>query len=328
MYSHARLNPEVASAVDRLAAEGVISAEAAPRLRRIARGELICLRPELRVLLYAGATLVAAGAAELVRENYRRIGPVAITLALSVAATAAFAHVFRRARPFSRERVPSPTLAFDYVLMLAVLLFGSDLAYVETQFRVLGPGWSGHLLIFSAVALAAAYRFDSAAVLSLGLSSFAAWRGVTVRDPFAVFFGSRTAAVRANAIACGLLFVAGAVFAARRRFKAHFEPVWGNLGLLLLFGGLLSGALGAGRWVAWDGALLAVAAAVLAIAVRAVRELYAAAAIVAGYVGAMRFVLHPIRGDVALFTATAISAAAVLGALLRLHGTMKARRAS
>jgi hypothetical protein len=321
------LNPSVAEAVDRLAADGVLPAEAAPRLRRIARGELLSVRPELRVLLYAGVTLVAAGAAEFVRENYRRLGPVAITFALSLAAAAVFAYVFRRARPFSRDAVPAPTLAFDYAVVLAVLLLASDLAYVETQFRLLGPNWSGHLLLFSLVAAAAAYRFDSAATLSLALSAFAAWRGVAVRDPFAVFFGSRTAMLRANAIACGLLFLAGAAISARRRFKAHFEPVWGNLGLLLLFGGLLSGALGAGRWPAWDAFLIAAAGFVLFFAIRAGRELYAAAAIVAGYPGAMRIVLHPIRGDVALFTVVALSASAVLVALLHLHKRMKERRA-
>jgi hypothetical protein len=321
------LNPDVAEAVDRLAAEGVLPAGALPRLGRIARGGLLSVRPELRVLLYAGVTLVAAGTAEFVRENYRRIGPVAITFAISLAAAGAFAYVFRRARPFSRDAVPSPTLAFDYALVLGVLLFGSDLAYVETQFRLLGPNWSGHLLLFSLVALAAAYRFDSAATLSLALSAFAAWRGVAVRDPFAALFGSRTALVRANAIACGLLFLAGAAISARRRFKAHFEPVWGNLGLLLLFGGLLSGALGPGPWLVWDALLLAAAVSVLFFAIRAGRELYAAAAIVALYLGAMKIVLHPIRGDVALFTVVSLSASAALVALLHLHKRMKDRRA-
>ncbi len=321
------MNPEVAEAIDGLAAEGVLPAAAVPRLRRIARGDLLSVSPELRVLLYAGVTLVTAGAAEFVRENYRRIGPVAITFALSLAAAAAFAYVFRRARPFSRGVVPSPTLGFDYALVLGVLLFGSDLAYVETQFRLLGPNWSGHLLLFSLVALAAAYRFDSATTVSLALTAFAAWRGIAVRDPFAVFFGSRTALVRANAIACGLLFLAGAAVSTRRRFKAHFEPVWGNLGLLLLFGGLLSGAIGPESWFVWDVCLIAVAAAVLFFAIRAGRELYAAAAIVAGYLGAMKIILHPIRDAVALFTVVSVSATAVLVALLRLHGIMKERRA-
>jgi hypothetical protein len=321
------LQPEVLAAVDRLEREGILSPSAAAVARRDASGGILSVRPELRVLLYAGVTLVAAGSAEFVRENYRRIGPVAITFALTLAAAAAFAYVIRRARPFSRNAVPSPTLAFDYAVVLAVLLFGSDLAYVETQFRLLGPHWSGHLLLFSLVALGAAYRFDSAATLSLALSAFAAWRGVAVRDPFAVFFGSRTALVRANAIACGLLFLAGAVVSARRGIKAHFEGVWGNLGLLLLFGGLLSGALGPSPWAAWEVPLLAAAAAVLAFSMRAGRELYAAAAIVAGWLGAMRIVLHPIRGDVALFTVVALSASAVLVALLHVHRRMKDRRA-
>ncbi len=74
-------------------------------------------------------------------------------------------------------------VAADYLLLLGVLLVGSDLAYVESRFRFLGPNWAYHLLVLSAIALAAAYRFDSRVVLSLGLSSFAAWRGLSTRLP-------------------------------------------------------------------------------------------------------------------------------------------------
>ena len=322
------MNPEVLEAIGRLDAEGLLPPEAVPRLRRAASGELLSLRPELRVLLYAGVTLIAAGAAEFVRRHYREIGPVAITAALSCAAAAAFAYVFRRARPFSRGPVASPTLAFDYVLLLGVLLFGSDLAYVESQFRPLGADWPYQLLLFSLVALAAAYRFDSATVLSLSLATFAAWRGVTVRDPLGVFFGNRIANVRANSIACGILFLAGAIVAARRKIKPHFEPVWGNLGLVLLFGGLLSGTFGGSPWLPWALALLAASGAVAALGVRAGRELSAALAIVAGYMGAMRIVLHPLRSDVFALTLVAFSAVAVLTLLLRLHRGMRNRRAA
>jgi len=315
-------------AIERLAAEGVIPAAEAPRISRIARGELVSVRLEIRALLYAGVTLAVAGAGLFVREHYRQIGPVAITLALSLAAAGCLVFVARAARPFSWERVPASTLASQYVLILGVLLLGADLAYVESQFRVLGPEWPYHLLLYSGIAFLAAYRFDSPAVLSLALSAFAAWRGVEVKSALGFLFRDGGSRARMNAIGCGLLFLAGAAASARARRKAHFEAVWGNLGCLLLFGGLLSGALGSSAWPFWDGALLAACAAVLALAVRAGREAYAAQAIVAGYLGAMRFVLHPVTDEKLLFLLVAASASLTLWVLVRLHRRMQGRHAA
>ena len=312
-------------AIERLAAEGVIPAAEAPRISRIARGDLVSVRLEIRALLYAGVTLAVAGAGLFVKEHYREIGPVAITLALSLAAAGCLVFVARAASPFSWERSPAPRLAAQYVLILGVLLVGVDLAYVEAQFRVLGPEWPYHLLLYSGVALVAAYRFDSAAVLSIALSAFAAWRGVEVKNALGFLFRNGGSRVRMNAIACGLLFLAGAAASARARRKAHFEAVWGNLGCLLLLGGLLSGALGSPAWTLWGGALLVAGAAVLAVTVRAGREAYAAQAIVAGYLGAMRFVLHPIRDEKLLFLLVAATASVTLWVLVRLHRRMQGR---
>ena len=321
------MDPDLIEAVDRLAADGVISAAEAPRLRRVARGDLVSLRLEIRVLLYAGVTLVVAGAGLFVKEHYRQIGPVAIASALSVAATACLIHAARGASPFSWDRAPARTLAAEYALILGVLLAGADLAYVESQFRLLGPEWPYHLLLYSGIAFLWAYRFDSSAVLSIALSAFAAWRGVAVRSALGFLFRDGGSRIRFNAIACGLLFLAGAAASVRARRKAHFEPVWGNLGCLLLFAGLLTGALGPGRWPIWDGALLAACAAVLAVAVPATREAYAAQAIVAGYLGVMRLVLHPVHDEKLVFLLVAVSASATLWLLVRLHRRMQARHA-
>ena len=322
------MNPDTREAVERLAAEGVIPAAAVPRISRIARGELVSLRLEIRAVLYAGVTLAVAGAGLFVREHYREIGPVAITLALSIAAAGCLVFVARGASPFSWGRAPAASLASQYVLVLGVLLLGADLAYVESQFRVLGPEWPYHLLLYSLIAFLAAYRFDSPAVLSLALSAFAAWRGVEVRNALGFLFRDGGSRVRMNAIGCGLLFLAGAAVSARGGRKAHFEPVWGNLGCLLLFAGLLSGALGSAAWPVWDGALLATSAVVLIFSVQAEREAYAAQAIVAGYLGAMRFVLHPVNDEKLLLLLVAASASVALWVLVRLHRRMQGSRAA
>ena len=62
-----------------------------------------------------------------------------------MASTACLAWVIRSAPPFSWGEVESPSVAFDYVLLLGLLLPASDLAYVEAQFTLLGPRWMHHL---------------------------------------------------------------------------------------------------------------------------------------------------------------------------------------
>src|SRR6185295_17929070 len=104
----------------------------------------------------------------------------AIAAALGVAAAACLAWVHRTAPPFSWGETRSPHFASEYLLLLGVLLLGADLAYVETQFTPLGDAWPWHLLMLSAVGALLSVRYDSRIVFSLALSTFAAWRGVSV----------------------------------------------------------------------------------------------------------------------------------------------------
>ena len=138
------------------------------------------MRFELQIALWAGVTLIAAGAGILVKDNLANLGPVTIGAGIALAAALCLWYVARTAPPFSWGPVASPTLAFDYVLLLGVLLIGTDLAYLETQFKILGPNWPWHLFLLSLIQLAFAFRYDSRAVLSLALASFAAWRGVAL----------------------------------------------------------------------------------------------------------------------------------------------------
>ena len=294
-------------AVARLEENGVLSPGQAALFARAARRELVPLRLELRLLLTAGVLLILAGVGLLVREQLDRIGPTAIAAAILAASVACLGWTFRRSPPFSRGPVPSPGLAFEAILLLGVLLFGTFLAWVETQFHTLGAGWQHHLLALASLYAAAAFRFDSRAVLSLALTSFAAWRGVDARLTLRTVFERPEEAIRWNSILCGLLFLLAAWALSRLRWKAHFEPVWTNLGLLLLLGGILSGALGTPEWLGWE-ALLAIAAALAAAAGwRERRILWFAQGVVALWIGVLRFVFELFRGAGGAFLASATS---------------------
>jgi hypothetical protein len=300
-YDHCRapMNPDVASAIPRLVEAGALPPEGAPRLLRVARGELVSVHGELRALLYVGVLLVTGGVGLLVKENLDRIGPLAIAVLLGLAAAAALVWVARTALPFSwREipwrEVPSPNLAFDYILLLGVLLAAADLAYVEVKFTPLGAHWAWHLLIVAAFTGLAAFRFDSRVVFSLALSTFAAWRGVSAAR-FGVGLWLRSEdAVRWNAIACGLFFVVLGYLLKRTGRKAHFEPLAVTLGWLLILGGLASGMWEA-SWAAWSAALLLVSAGLAAGAYRARRFPLFAFGVLAAYVALSRLALEGVR---------------------------------
>lgn len=308
------MNPDLANAIPRLVESGTLPPEKASLFLRVARRELVSIRLELRAILYVGVLLVTAGAGLLVKENLDRIGPAVIALAIGLAAAAALVWVWRVAPPFSWGNVPSPNLAFDYVLLLGVLLAAADLAYVEVQFTPLGADWPWHLLIVSILAGAAAVRFDSRVVFSLALATFAAWRGVSAARFGLDVLEAPDDAVRWNAIGCGALFLLlGAGLKSNHR-KAHFEPVAVNLGWLLVLGGLASG-LGEESWGLWTLALLAVGAALAAGAFRFRRFPLFAYGVLGGYLALTRFIF---TGDETLgcFWVSTTSILVILGLIL------------
>ncbi len=293
------MTPEVAAAVETLVRKGVLAPEKAALPLRSARGEVVSVGTELRTLLWLGVTLIASGVGLLVKENLDRIGPVAVAIVLGAGAVACLFWVVRTAGPFSWLEQPSPNLAFDYVLLLGVTLLGADLAFIEVKFTPLGANWPWHLLGTSVIFAALALRFDSRMVFSLALSTFAAWRGVSMGTLARAPLGRwDPGLLRANALACGALFVLGGYLLARYRRKPHFEPVAAHLGWLLALVAVAGGMFDerAGPWAAWGLALLAAGAGLTWGALRARRFWLFAMGLVAAYAALCRFVVEPLRG--------------------------------
>jgi hypothetical protein len=285
------MNPDLATAIPRLVDAGILPGEAAPRLLRVARGELVSVRSELRALLYLGVLLVMGGVGVLVKENLDRIGPLAIAVGIGLAALTALGWVARIAQPFSWREAPSPHLGFDYLLLLGVLLAATDLAYVEVRFTPLGVHWAWHLLIVALLTALAAFRFDSRVVFSLSLTTFAAWRGVSVAHLGQGFLWSRVEnALRWNAVACGALFVVLGFVLARTDRKAHFEPTAMYLGWLLILLALGSG-MDAAAWPAWSAALVVTGLALCCVTFLLRRFPLFAYGVLAAYAGATRIAL-------------------------------------
>jgi hypothetical protein len=315
------VSPEVAEAIPALREAGVLEEANAARLLRVARGELISVRAELRALLYAGVLTVASGVGLLVKEHLTALGPLAVAAAIGVAALACLVWVARVAPSFSWHAQPSPNLAFDYVLLLGALLLASEAAYIEVKLSPLGQQWPWHLLGIAVLYAALAVRYDSRVVFSLALSSFAAWRGVALST-----FGSNAWAsssadlVRANALACGVLFVLLGWGLLRADRKPHFEPTATYTGWLLILGALVGGALEptyrGGGWQGWGVATLVVGTSLAVLAARARRFPLFALGVAAAYVALSRFVVEPMHGEEPVLAWFTISGAALVAGLI------------
>jgi hypothetical protein len=293
----------------------------------VARGELVPVRAELKTLLYAGVLVAISGIGKFVKDYHDRLGPVVIASALGLAALACLIYAFRRSPDFSWGETVSPHLAADYVLVLGALLVASDLAYIERQFRVLGDRWPYHFLVVAVVYFLLAYRFDSRAVLSLAVSAFATWRGASVTMAFEGHEQSGFGVLRANALATGALFVAAGYLSVRSGRKPHFEKVYVTAGLLLLFGGVLSGALQgpASSWLLWEVALGILGASVLGIAWRLRRPLDFAIAVAALWLGVLRLTGEVLKRE-PLYLAAAVWSIAAIVVLIKATRRIQAAR--
>jgi hypothetical protein len=324
------VNPDVVRAIASLRAGDVLSAEQAAFFDRVARRGLVSVRFEIRTLLYVGVLLLTSGVGVLVALHQEEIGPLAIAAGIALAAAGSLIWVARRAAPFSWGEIPSPSVAFDYVLLLGLLLVAADLAYVEVQFTVLGPRWAYHLLIVGVLYLLAAYRWDSRTALGLAVATLAAWRGLSVSLVPAMIGPGVAADLRPSAIALGALYVGAAVLSVRLARKPHFEEVFASTGLLLLLGGLLSGVLDDRQaWSAWLVAVLLTAGGVMAVAFRLGRSLYFAVALVAAYIALVRLLFEPFRyglhADSIPLLLAAVLGSAVLAVIFWAHRRMRER---
>jgi hypothetical protein len=317
------LNPDVVSAIARLEHEGVFTAETAAPLLRVARGDVVSLRKEIRFLLYGGVLLVTTGAGLLVAENRDRIGPVALALILGTAVLGCLLWVARHAAAFSWGEAPAPHLAFDYVLLLGVCLLGLELAYLETQFTPLGASWPFHLLAVSFVTGLLAVRYDSRIVFALALSSLAAWRGVSASTlERTLWFADGGDAVRSNALLCGALFVLLGLSLPRMGRKAHFGPVASHLGWMLVLGALASGTdTTRDRGLAFGLALFVTGAILAVVSFRRRRFSLYALGVLGSYWGLSACVLRGVT-DGAAFLWFVLTAIGILVGLLVTHHLM------
>lgn len=225
------LEPELQA----LQREGLIDHTTLSQALATDRRDMISVHQELRATMYAGVLLVMGGVGVVLARNLDRIGPLAIALGIALAAVIC-------AIPAIRSKLAGRPLSVvaDYLLLLAALLMSADLAYVETQFRLLGPLWSWHLLWLAVAHGVLAYTFGSSLVLAASLTSLAGWFGAggTLGEVVRVNYSS--AEVGARALACAAVIAAWRSVDLRVRPQTSFSNVFDHFIANLAFFGAVA----------------------------------------------------------------------------------------
>lgn len=276
------------------------------------RREVFSLHPELRILAWGGAMLLATAASLVLKNNLDRIGPLALALTMAIAAVACYAFVWwRRARA---------TIVHDFVLLLGALLVSADVAFIESQFHLLGNAWHRHFLILAVVHGVTAYLYRSRAVLSLSIAAVAAWLGVR-QTPY----GEATDyAIRA--FACALLLLTWR--AAHVRFDPKpqlrdFAPSFEHFAANIAFAGAIALMFDDATRVLGCLVALAVAAAVIAWGVRTKREMFVLYAFLYAVLAVEVLFAHLVREEALIFFFMVVSLIGAIVALFAIHARVR-----
>jgi hypothetical protein len=218
------LEPELTKLRD----DGAIDDVTAARLIAVERREVVSIYPELRLLTWVGVMLISWGVGLFISKHLDDIGPLAIAAGIGIAAMACYAWSL-----FKRHR--EAALVDDYVLLLAALLASADVGYIEHHYHLLGASWSRHFLFLALLHAVTAYFFNSRLVLSLSVTSLAAWLGIERRTADLIFDAPVETAVRA--FICAAIVIVWRVIDRAMRPATMFSSLFDHFAANLAFWG-------------------------------------------------------------------------------------------
>ena len=226
---------------EQLERDAVIDKESLANVQLHEEHKLFSVHWELTTLLSLGILLFCTGAGIFIYKNIDSIGHITIVGLIAVLMVSCFVYCFRKANRYSNEKVESPNIWYDYVLLLGSLLLITFIGYIQFQFHFFGDRWGLATFVPVIVLFSCAYYFDHLGVLSLAITNLAAWIGITV-SPMQLLshndFGNEN--IIYSGILVSILLLGLTALSLHRNIKAHFAPTYKNFGIHLCFVSILA----------------------------------------------------------------------------------------
>ncbi len=212
--------------------EEIVSPDDAEKIALFESKRPFSLHWELKILLYLGVLLLNVGLGFLIYQNIDSIGHVALIVLIGAVSAGCFWYAVQRRQPFSWGEVKSPTLYYDYILLLGCLTFLIMEGYWQYQYQIFGNRYGLATFIPMVLFFGLAYWLDNRGVLSLGITALASWLGVTVtlQDLLSKNDFNSATLVQAGVFLSALLALA-AYLGERLDIKKHFALTYLNFGV-------------------------------------------------------------------------------------------------
>ncbi|MBP9069659.1 MAG: DUF2157 domain-containing protein [Bacteroidia bacterium] len=227
---------------DQLINDGILDQDQAQRINVFERDKPMSVHWELKTILYLGILLFMSGLGILVYLNIDTIGHTVIIAAISLGCAASFYYGFKHRKPYTNQEVKYESPLFDYVVLLGCLLFGVLIGYMQYQYTIFGMHYGIATLFPAMVFLGTAYVFDHKGVLSLGITGFAAWAGISV-TPMHLLENNdfSNTDIIWTAIVVGGILAGFSKVTDIKDIKKHFGFTYNNFAANILFIALLAG---------------------------------------------------------------------------------------
>ena len=144
---------------------GLMTGEQFEAIARIVRKDRFSIFFELNALLYLGVVSSLRASAGSSKRTSRTLAMPRYFLS-NAAAVCFLLLLLHTIIALFGGAVESPNIAFDYVLYAGCLVFGLEIAYLESRFHLLNDNSDLYLLGSALMFFALAYRFDNRLVLS------------------------------------------------------------------------------------------------------------------------------------------------------------------
>lgn len=226
----------------KLHAEGLLGDTSFARLEQKRLNPRFSVFWEIKTLLYVGIILLTSGLGILVYKNIDSLSHIVILLFIALVTAACFVYCFRIKKPFSKDKVTSPSTFFDYILLLGAVSFLIFTGYLQYQYNVFGSNYGLATFIPMLVLFYLAYDFDHIGILNMAIVNLGIWMGVSVTPKnllLSYTFDSQS--IILTYFGFSLLLLAGAWLTQKFKVKPHFKFSYYHYGMHVCIISLLAG---------------------------------------------------------------------------------------
>lgn len=235
---------------EKLVKEGTLNEDSLLKIKSAYGGRLFSVGFELRTLLSVGILLLSSGLGVLVYKNIDSIGHLVVILFIAAVSFSCLGYCYMKRQPYSNEKVVSPKMLNDYILLLGCLTFVTFTGYLQYQYSVFGNMNGISMLLPAMLFFALAYLFDHLGVLSMAITCLAAFVGITITPTELLQKNDfRSEDIIFSGLALGAVLVTIAVVLSNKNIKKHFKFTYFNFATHLLFVSCLAGMFCLDAWL-------------------------------------------------------------------------------